>query len=133
MKIETKFNVGDVVYAIIHPDFANFDCEYSIEEMTINKIGVDMGGGPEIIYKQIDEYDPYECVSADEEDCFPNRRMAEIAMSMYENKNSKQSSAFALYCKNHPDERFWQALSNWSGKRIYSSKDGCAVFDTYED
>lgn len=23
---------------------------------------------------------------------------------------------FAKYCQEHPEERFWQALRNWSGK-----------------
>lgn len=30
-------------------------------------------------------------------------------------KNSKVLDSFVEYCNNHPDERFWQALRNWSG------------------
>ena len=29
--------------------------------------------------------------------------------------NSEVLASFAEYCKEHPDERFWQALRNWSG------------------
>lgn len=30
--------------------------------------------------------------------------------------NSKhQLDKFTEYCKNHPEERFWQALCNWVG------------------
>ena len=35
-------------------------------------------------------------------------------------KNSTQLVSFTEYCRQHPDERFWQALRNWSGYvRIY--------------
>ena len=27
---------------------------------------------------------------------------------------NKQLESFIKYCKEHPDERFWQALRNWS-------------------
>lgn len=30
------------------------------------------------------------------------------------NKNQKLLNSFVKYCKEHPEERFWQALSNWS-------------------
>ena len=30
-------------------------------------------------------------------------------------KNRKILLDFIKYCVNHPDERFWQALRNWSG------------------
>lgn len=30
------------------------------------------------------------------------------------NKNARLLSSFILYCETHPDERFWQALRNWS-------------------
>jgi len=30
-------------------------------------------------------------------------------------KNKKQLSSFVTYCLANPDERFWQALKNWSG------------------
>lgn len=30
-------------------------------------------------------------------------------------RNSKLLQQFAAYCRDHPDERFWQALRNWSG------------------
>lgn len=30
-------------------------------------------------------------------------------------RNSKTLASFVKYCKEHPYERFWQALRNWSG------------------
>jgi hypothetical protein len=37
-------------------------------------------------------------------------------MHFYESlKSRKELSSFILYCQNHPEERFWQALQNWSG------------------
>jgi hypothetical protein len=36
-------------------------------------------------------------------------------MHFYESlKSRKELSSFILYCQNHPEERFWQALRNWS-------------------
>jgi len=29
-------------------------------------------------------------------------------------KNKKLLESFAEYCKAHPEQRFWQALRNWS-------------------
>lgn len=36
-------------------------------------------------------------------------------MKKKETKNSKLLWSFMKYCKIHPEERFWQALRNWSG------------------
>lgn len=30
-------------------------------------------------------------------------------------KNSRLLAWFSDYCRQHPEERFWQALRNWSG------------------
>lgn len=30
------------------------------------------------------------------------------------NKNSQLLQDFVIYCDEHPDERFWQALRNWA-------------------
>ena len=30
-------------------------------------------------------------------------------------KNERLMMEFYLYCLRHPEERFWQALRNWSG------------------
>jgi hypothetical protein len=30
-------------------------------------------------------------------------------------RNSVVLASFVRYCQEHPDERFWQALRNWSG------------------
>lgn len=32
-----------------------------------------------------------------------------------ENKNQKLLKSFTEYCNKYPEERFWQALRNWSG------------------
>lgn len=29
-------------------------------------------------------------------------------------KNSTMLAAFTAYCRQHPEERFWQALRNWT-------------------
>ena len=31
------------------------------------------------------------------------------------NKNKETLYSFAKYCAEHPEERFWQAVRNWSG------------------
>lgn len=31
------------------------------------------------------------------------------------NKNIDRLDSFSLYCRKHPEQRFWQALRNWSG------------------
>jgi hypothetical protein len=31
------------------------------------------------------------------------------------NRNSEVLADFVKYCQEHPDERFWQAIRNWSG------------------
>ena len=39
------------------------------------------------------------------------------------NKNIKLLKDFEKYCKQHPEERFWQALRNWSkANKILFSK-----------
>lgn len=30
------------------------------------------------------------------------------------NKNKDRLDSFSLYCRKHPEQRFWQALRNWS-------------------
>ena len=30
------------------------------------------------------------------------------------NKNKDLLASFSAYCKAHPEQRFWQALRNWS-------------------
>jgi hypothetical protein len=38
------------------------------------------------------------------------------------NKNKSLLASFTEYCQAHPEERFWQALRNWSGYNfIYAS------------
>ena len=40
------------------------------------------------------------------------------------NKNIKLLKDFKKYCVKHPEQRFWQALRNWSGFAfIYANKD----------
>lgn len=44
---------------------------------------------------------------------------------MKRTRNSKLLADFFDYCTTHPEERFWQALCNWSGHNyIYTSKLG---------
>lgn len=33
---------------------------------------------------------------------------------MNENKNKEKLASFIKYCLDHPEEKFWQALRNWS-------------------
>ena len=41
-----------------------------------------------------------------------------------ESRNSEALLDFYAYCEAHPDERFWQALRNWSGHNfVYVSPD----------
>lgn len=39
-------------------------------------------------------------------------------------KNNKLLSSFSEYCLEHPDERFWQALRNWSKKAFILKANG---------
>lgn len=42
----------------------------------------------------------------------------------YAQRNTKTRAAFNAYCEAHPQERFWQALRNWSGfDFIYASQE----------
>jgi hypothetical protein len=34
---------------------------------------------------------------------------------MMASRNSELLDSFIAYCAEHPNERFWQALRNWSG------------------
>ena len=40
---------------------------------------------------------------------------------LIETRNSAVLAEFVAYCEAHPDQRFWQALKNWSG---YSDIEG---------
>ena len=43
---------------------------------------------------------------------------------MTETRNSKVLASFVAYCNANPEQRFWQALRNWSGFRfIYGSNE----------
>lgn len=50
-------------------------------------------------------------------------------------KNISQLKSFTAYCEAHPEERFWQALRNWSQYSfIYGSNvslDSNEVEDTF--
>jgi len=44
---------------------------------------------------------------------------------MTKSKNSKVLASFTKYCLKHPEQRFWQALSNWGDfNAIYVTKNG---------
>lgn len=38
-------------------------------------------------------------------------------------RNSEALQSFVDYCAHHPDERFWQALRNWSGQSFILASD----------
>lgn len=38
-----------------------------------------------------------------------------IGVVQMTNRNSDTLESFVKYCIDHPDQRFWQALRNWSG------------------
>lgn len=40
--------------------------------------------------------------------------VSEAVKGWHESKNAGVLADFILYCYRHPDERFWQALLNWS-------------------
>jgi len=41
----------------------------------------------------------------------------------FQGKSAKLLDEFITYCVEHPQERFWQALRNWSGyDKIYGEK-----------
>lgn len=42
-------------------------------------------------------------------------------------KSARLLAEFVVYCMAHPDERFWQALSGWSGHNLLATKE-CPVF-----
>ena len=48
---------------------------------------------------------------------------------------NEQLKSFIAYCEQHPEERFWQALRNWSGSdAVYRSvRAGEGVRVMYED
>lgn len=39
-------------------------------------------------------------------------------------KNSMMLAWFSEYCREHPEERFWQALRNWSKSAFILRADG---------
>jgi hypothetical protein len=48
------------------------------------------------------------------------------------NKNEKTLLDFAIYCAKHPDQRFWQALRNWSDYNfIFAANDTFDLRDTF--
>lgn len=40
------------------------------------------------------------------------------------NKNKELANNFLRYCAKHPEERFWQALRNWSGSQAICIETG---------
>lgn len=40
------------------------------------------------------------------------------------NKNIEKLESFTAYCKEFPEERFWQALRNWSKNAFILTADG---------
>jgi len=50
-------------------------------------------------------------------------------MKLLNSKNFKLLISFGKYCIFHPQERFWQALCNWSKHNFIYASDG----DGYDD
>jgi hypothetical protein len=44
-------------------------------------------------------------------------------------KNVYALTSFVEYCKAHPQERFWQALRNWSGYSFVLGVEDCSWQD----
>ena len=49
------------------------------------------------------------------------------------NKNKKYIESFNKYCNKHPEERFWQALRNWSESPsiCFVNNEGKDIKDTF--
>ena len=58
----------------------------------------------------------------------PNGRKTKMKQ---ETRNSEPLRDFVEYCANHPDQRFWQALRNWSGAEKIMFDDALVDFDTF--
>lgn len=57
-----------------------------------------------------------------------------IYRPMFNNKNRKLLESFTAYCKENPDQRFWQALRNWAGVAFILTTDkleGGELHDTF--
>lgn len=48
-------------------------------------------------------------------------------------KNKKLLTSFTEYCREHPGERFWQAIRNWSGAEdiLMRKEKGTHAIDTF--
>lgn len=40
-----------------------------------------------------------------------------------ESRNAKVLASFVAYCEANPEQRFWQALLNWSGQNFIMIKE----------
>ena len=61
-----------------------------------------------------------------------DRRRAEL--EAYPERSAAALGSFVTYCRNHPSERFWQALRNWSRWNFIlgsNTWDGAATIDTF--
>ena len=47
------------------------------------------------------------------------------------NKNKKLLKDFSRYCEKHSEQRFWQALRNWSGFSYVYAEDDNGLSDTF--
>ena len=50
-------------------------------------------------------------------------------MTTNNSKNLDKLMDFYLYCLKHPEERFWQALRNWSGYKYILVTDEESLLD----
>lgn len=59
-----------------------------------------------------------------------------MAFIPYRSKNLEALKSFTKYCLEHPEERFWQALRNWSRYNFVLVSDAppldyCQFIDTF--
>ena len=48
-------------------------------------------------------------------------------------RNIETLNSFIKYCKEHPHERFWQALRNWSGFHFIYGSNKCSAMEKVDD
>jgi hypothetical protein len=46
-------------------------------------------------------------------------------------RNNELLESFTIFCKAYPEQRFWQALRNWSGNFFILINDGKETSDTF--
>lgn len=55
----------------------------------------------------------------------------DIALLPRDARHHETLMSFLEYCRTHPEERFWQALRNWSGYQFIFAHDSAGDHDTF--